>query len=534
MLIFNKNKTITAIIGLIISCSIIALCFYFDPGGPITGLPFTYIMLRIASLTASAFALAFVVLIFFNKSIFWYTFTSIAGIYVLRTIAEAVMGNNFNTTTFFLSVIIFGFLSIYFIKQYKTNKKSINSEMPDEDEELNILYSYSRLIQDEDFKRAISYLDKSIILGSTITGTLYQVIKTNRFYYFHHIGSLIKGMDHTKLFGDFENLEVNLEFTKKDFIIEISDIKSIEATIKNKPSMLDYGNININLSNKTKSFGFINLFEENELKKFFGLDIFIKTKYQKQQEEPQEIETNKDVKKLNAINRFLLIFCLLGCACFTLYLFFNYSQLDNILSIICLLFTITPFFIYLLLQKYLTLKESNKTKALINNKIQFMYPLFIFPTLLALKCAFELNVLFSLDYTKLITTSLIAFVVLLVIFLLFSKEYKKNKAVLFSVILVLLFIAPTCVTKINSTFDYSAPETIICEIIDTPTHTSNSGDITYYVTFNYDNEEIKYEVPEEIYSTTVINESTITLLKYKGALGIERVVYDSIQNELLS
>ena len=521
---FSKKKTLYCVLGIILSVIVMALCLTFgveDKG--ITEIPIWAVILRYIALSCLSIILALIFYIFASKQIFWYTFLLMQGYLTLYVILQFTMEFSTSITAVIISVLILSILCFIFVRDFK-NKQILINGVSDENiskkQQKEIQEIKQLLIEDERIKNEISYLNKSIIVGSQLSGALYQMIKDDYCYYFHYLGNILKGIDEKKFINNFDNIDDLIAQNKKDYKIDKSEILKIKSKINCVPQTIDYGNLTILLNNgKKKRFSFINLIEENELKIFFEDNIEIKnvTKIENEEETPITYEKKE---KLNLVNLFVLIYSLVSSFIMVFYLFFNNEYLNHTLSVLGVIIAISSFEIYIALNKYLII-ESNQ--QVVGEKLSYGFQFFIFPIALAIKCLFNLQYIIIYDYVKLIIYSAILLAILLVLFFLFTSEYKKKKIVIVAVIFTLLFLLPSCIAKINSGLDFSTPQEVVCVVVDKST-SAGSDETYYYLTINYNNKEIKAEVNEEKYNSTEIGENII-VLECKGLLGIEKVVF---------
>lgn len=527
---FSKKKTIYCLIGIGISILVMALGFYFGiEGKSLVEIPFWAIVLRYIAITSMTLILGFIFLIFFDKKFFWF----IVGLFQAYIIIYGIIFYTSKTDVvlswIIFSVLVLSGLLFMFIREYKAKQISINglqNKKISKKEQQEIEQLEKSALEDAKLKEQVKYLEKSILVGSQM-GTLFQMIKTDDAYYFHNVGSILKGIDDSKFLSDFDNLDGVINNNKKDFKIAKIDISTMQAKLNFIPQQLEFGTLIIKLKDgKTKRLGFANLIEKDDITQFFdnNIEIIEKDSYKEITEENTKELTNDEKIKLNKVNLFIMLFSVISSFIFTFYIFFNNQYTNAILSTICVILTISSFAIYIILNKYLRLDTNRfNSNDVVNGKISYVLTFFFFPILMALKCSLNLIFVVSYDYVNLIIFSVVLLVLLLALFLIFTKEYKVKKGAIALAVIVLLALCPSCVAKINSGLDFTPPQEIACVVVEKPTHTDNNDKITYYLTIKYNDRDIKTEVEKEKYDITNIGDNVV-VLRYNGLLGIEKVL----------
>ena len=430
---FTKKKTIIGLCGLIVSIGLATLFGWLSPSGNIIDLNVAGIIFRILSLIFFSSAGSFIFYIFTDIKVFFLIFGAFVTMMLFRVLLMFTSKSNPSISIFIISLVGVILLIISAYNQYKSNNFAINGD--------KVLSSKEKIKQekltseikdfikeDEEFKNSIGYLENSIIIGTQAMGTLYQVIKTNSGLLFHHIGNILKGINKDKLIKDFNSVELD-DNNKKDYLLKYEDIDKISATIKNNNVAMDYGNLKITLkSGKSKRYGLINLLEENELKTFFK-NIEVVQKLNKTENEECEI-SEEDKTILNRLNILLFILSIVSSLAFGGY-FILYTKIAHaIVTTLCNIACLMPIVLYFIFPKYLSLKDKTRYDSNIQNgKLNIIQNSIIFPSLLCLFSLFEGYAFVHYDIIKLLIYSGILFVVLFALFLLCSKEYKKEKSV---------------------------------------------------------------------------------------------------------
>ena len=525
---FSKKKTLIGLLGFIVSTGLIVLFAYLAPSGNITELAVSGVIFRILSLLFLSSAVGFLAYIFSDIKGFFLIFGLFAVMTLFRVLIEFTSKTNPSMSLFIISLAGIVLLVVASYNQYKSNNFAINGEsvlsrkekieQEEINNELNILNK-----EDEEFKRSIGYIENSIIIGTQSAGTLFQLIKMNDGFLFHHVGNILKGVDESKVIKDFSNIEINKD-NKKDYTLKFEEVDKITASIKNNYHIMDYGNLKITLKNgKSKRYGLINLFEEKELKLFFNNNIEISNKVDNI-DSNENIINNKDKDKMNKLNKFFFIFSIISSIIFGVYFMFLNNIAQAILTTLCIIICLIPFVLYIIFPKYISIKEKPRYDSNIQKgKLNIIQNALVFPILFVLISLIDGYVFVYYDFVKLLIYSAILFIIFISILLACNKEYKKEKSALVVIIFVCLFLSPAIVHKVNTSYDFSSSQEIYCQIIDKPTWTNNNDETTYYLTFNYKDKSIKAEVSKEAYEKYNI-EDNIVVIKKQGLLGIEKLI----------
>ena len=168
------------------------------------------------------------------------------------------------------------------------------------------------------------------------------------------------------------------------------------------------------------------------------------------------------------------------------------------------------------------MKDVNVFTKRDNSKINILFTEMLFPVVFGLKCCLISSSVEYYQVWKLLLYSLIPLAVLIIAFLLFSKEYKKFRSCIMVFAFAMVMLCPSIVYKANSAFDFRQPDVVACKVIEMPTHTDNSGNVTYYFVIEYGDRTIKTEVEEDVYKQTEVG-GEVNVLRYHGAFGIQSV-----------
>ncbi len=515
---FTRKKLFIGLSGFIVSAILFAIFASLSPTGNITELPLSGVFFRILSLLFLPTAISFIFYIFSNKKGFFIILSLFLTIVIIMILVEFTSNSNPSIALSLITLVGIALIVIPSYTTYKSIKISLNGSQLQNDKINAMIYD------DGEFKKSIGYIQNSIIVSTQGTGSLFQVIKTNKSFIFHHIGNSLSGIDKSKIIKNFSNIDINKD-NKKDYILTQENIDKISAVLKDNNQIINYGNITISLKNgKNKRYVLINSIGENDLTNFFDNNITIINKTH----DIQNIEYSSNHKKiLNKLNKFFCIYSTISSVIFGLYFILYANKIANVIfTTLCIIICLIPFVSYIKYPKYITLKESNfYNPGIQNGKLNISQNTLIFPLLFALIALIISPVMYMYyDAIKLIIYSAILFVVFIATMLIFTKEYKKEKSTLFVIIMIGLILCPTIIHTVDTSYDYSTPQQIACEIIETTTWTNNNDEITYYLIVNYQNKNIKTEVSQKTYEKYNAGDN-ITVIKKQGLFGIEKLIF---------
>ncbi|MBE7089895.1 MAG: hypothetical protein E7362_03725 [Clostridiales bacterium] len=523
---FTKKKTLIGLIGFALSVGLAVLLIQFSKTGSITELDAAGIAMRIGSVLLLSLALGCLFYVFFDLKMCIITFSAFSVIFLFRVLIEFTSESSPSLTLFLISLVVIVGLFFMSYRQYKNNNFNINGKNALSKKEQKKLENYETEIsaiqkEDEEFRNSISYGSQSIILGTQGMGTLFQVIKTTSGLLFHHVGSILKGVDQTKLIDDFSNIET-INLGEKDYVIKFEEIDKITAKIRDHMQMMDYGNIKFTLKNsKNKRYGFINKFTENELNAFFDnkVDIANKTK-----NDDESSINDQEKSKLSKLNVAFFVHSIVSAVAFGVYFMSFNNIVSAIFATLCIILCLLPFALYIAFPKYISIKDHSRYASTVQNgKLNILLNVLMFPILFALISLLKGTVFTHYNTIKLLIYSVVLFLVLIASLFIFTKEYKKEKSVIFVAIMVFLALSPSIVHNVNVAYDFSKPEQIHCQIVDNSTWVDKKNNITYYLTFKYGEQEIKTEVSKETYEKYNVGEE-ISVIKKQGALGIDGLI----------
>lgn len=508
----NKKNIVIGIVGFVISIGLTILFALLSPEGNIADLDELGTFYRMMSIISVVSCVSFLGFIFFGIRGFLYFFIPVSIFAALKVISMYMDKINDNLFYWFIILIIlviswiFSLRSYYKLKAYLKDDKASN---------LN-----DNLIENEDEDIYKDGDIEYIIIVSNVLAKWYQLIKYDNKLYFHYLKTGLFRKNNTKLIENIEDL-YTFSKNKNDFIISMNDIETIKVWENRINNLISDGNIKFKFKDKkSKTYSYIGNYNFDNLKSFLGSKATFKSKKVIVEEHVELSEKRKKI--LGRLNVFKCIYSFvisfLIATAFIVYRKDVYF-IGNLLILI-LLAMLT--FIYIKFNEYIYISDKRfYVKPLREGKMSFL-DLFLIPLLfLLVNYIFDFEYYIKYDYLKLFLFILIPLTILLILFFVFTKEYKKYKNSLIPIIFYSIVYSFCLIYSIDSNFDLSNGAVKTLEVIKKDTHANNSNEVTYYFYVDYNNEELRVEVSESTYKMN----NEIEVIVKDGLLGINKVIY---------
>ena len=517
----TKKKTIIGIVGIVLSIVLAAVCGGFDVGGSIDSLTAGQKVIRFFCVSGIALTVGFLALIFFDWKMLLFASVAMETMVSLQFITAV----NVSVGMIFISLLAFGICTFWFTTEFRVYRYKINGAIgvrQQQKEREQIRANEEITAADDQLKRSIKYGEKSILISSQM-GAAFQVIKSEREYYFHYIGNILTKLDESKLITDLDDVESFAH--KKDFRLNAADIVSLNLTLRNAVQFMDCGTLKIKTSDgKTKSYGLLCGLEEEEIKSFFGEGIVIDNKMKPVEADEVAIDDSRK-KVLNKFNLARYIFSIVSVIIFIVYTFYNSEKTDPYFTALAVIVCLVPTVTYFIFQDYLTIRDEGRFSKRVSDKLNITATVVLFPIFFALKCLLTSYSMAYYQLPKLLLYSLIPLAVGLIVFFVFDKEYKKFKSCILVFALALIAFCPSFIYKVNIAFDFKQPEVVACEVIELSADTAKNGKVDYNLVFSYEGRKIEVEVDELLYNELTVG-GEVNVLRYRGLFGIQTVYLD--------
>ncbi len=526
---FSKRQLITGIVGIAVCGGLMALFITLDRGGAITEIPPEQVVFRIVSLLLMSGAVGFLGYIFMGKESFLILTLPLALLSVAMVALSLLQQVNDSLPMYLIvgGAVVFSICLNY--RQYRATRtelsdKSELSEKERQEAESEEKQMEEFLQEDAIFKKSIGYLTDSIIVATSVKGTLYQVIRCDGFYVFHKTGGQLTGMNESLLVNDFKNFRYN-EGDKDDFRIDFKDIEKVSAKITIAQAPFSYGILTFKMSDgKSKRYSFINMIDEKELRTFFGNDIQVKNLSPKDDFKETELQP-EDKRTLNKLNNILLIFKVISAFILGVYFVTSSGIAHTVFTVLCIIAIFVPYGLAVTFPRHLSIEDRKRYDPFLKNgKLSLLEPVISLPLIFALRPLLESKDCVLYEFGKFALYSTILLAVLMVVVLVVTKADKRHRSAILVALFAFIIAAPAIVYNVDTVFDYSPTQMVVCTVTGKDTHTNNDGETTYYLSARYADDTIRLTVSKQTFDKCSEGD-TITVSAMKGALGIEKVYY---------
>lgn len=500
-----KKHIILGVLGIILSIVVFYLLITFKQGLN-RYLSYFLILIAGANLVGSF------VYIFTDYSVYLHTAIYV-GLMFLFIIISDILPSPFKGI--FITVMVLLFICVPIIKEYLCTRSKSSSRIGKFIEKKKAKEEKAYEKMEKEYKKILASIDfgkKSIFLRFQF-GNTFQCIKGRNKYYFVHIGSESFGISLDKLIKDFTN-EDDFIKDKKDFAIDKKDIIKIKYNEKNVPntSFPNSGIVKIYLKNNNRKFIIIDNVSSEDIKLFFqDLDINIKYDKANKKEIFTEVENKRDKKSFENIKLANLILTIISVILAISFLFININY--KIQSIACMLLFIATFSFYIKYNDVVSMADKGEKK----DKINVILPMYGTAIVLGLRSLMDFNIM---SYKMLIIMSLFIFFIIMFIFFVFSKEYKKEKSCILGVMFAVLIFAPSAALQVNYDFEKSALNVEYSTVSNMEISTGSKAPDTYRITvINAFGNKMELNISKNYYRSIKIGD-TIPVFEKEGFLKI--------------
>jgi|GEM_PF-5792093 len=420
-------------------------------------------------------------------------------------------------------IIIVGVAVFYLIRRISTNKQEWQAEMGIEklptERQLKKIEETERFIKQleaEERELTEKYaLNSQSIVMMDVWGKIYQCIKQHDMYYFIHIGNQLSGIKKEKMISDFSD-SAKFMSDKKDFTMEKSQVTSM---LYNQPNTAmnpwGAGTITIKMNGKKKHFNLS--CDEPTLKSFFdGAELQQKKKKaEKYSAEESEVNENVDGKRYYALKNALAILNFIIIISSAIFLFLGLSYI--VVSAVLILCFVAAFVLYSKYSDVFTLSELKSNKGSSRKKLFIFVPFIAPPIVLAIRALLDFR---FLEWTNFFIYSAVAFVVVAILFFVFTKEYRKSKPMVAGILAISLLFSMAFVPNVNFNLDFKDPLIIQSDVYDMKTSSSSNTPTQYIIEIKTSKGKVmQLEISKELYEKLEIGD-IVDVHEHGGFLGI--------------
>lgn len=462
----------------------------------------------------------------------WRSFLSGAG-YGVGFVVLTVAAKELPTWAFGVLIVaaILIFVVRPLIKQYKVDREKSSDEVIDKRvaEEIRLEEAEEAEIDqaEEEFKQSIGFGTKSLLLLANITGAMYQMIRSGDRLYFVRVGGELSGLDVSLMKTDFSD-EAVLAKGPKDFFIVSSEIDEITCKYGKAigTQMENCGEIKIRTRQKRYAFVVLDHVAQEKIETLFnGLPFAVIKK--KKPAAPAPVLTEEEKSILPKLKKACLVLTVLAVIAGAAFFFLPIGPVVyRVLSAVCIIIPAVTFGLYIKFNNLLSIEDKGNDDPMFKkSRVNITIPLLIPSAALGVRTIYDFDVT---GWVSLIVWSVAVIAVMLLVMFKFTKEYKRKKSVIFMIIFVILYYAPSAVMQINGLYDYSTPVVYSTSLIEK--HISEGRNSTrYYFTVELENgKEKDLGVTREYYKTQEPGE-TVVVVEQSGLLGIDYAYINEVE-----
>lgn len=428
---------------------------------------------------------------------------------VLLMILPKVLPDPWNR---YYGFLYFGLLLLLpLLKKKWAAKKAANKDsLPEEADEED--FSEDEEFIDEEESALLEALGgKSlIIVQQTTTGRLFQLIRCSGEIRAYRVGGELRGVNPELIFPD--NLPKR-DMGKQDFSIPLDAIRSVRCKelANNNPG---YDMIAVVKADK-RSYRFAPYAPTSnaEFEEFWHRNTSGAAFANDQTVDKAAAISPPDEKRIAWLKKVQLGYCIYTGAVSLMWLFLNVPYvLFSVLNLLALPLGLVLYFCF---PNELTMQDQKKGKG---SRISIAIPVMLSGAAITLRTIMDFNIL---HWGKFFIAGGILLVILLVLFLFLSREWRSRKSTIFIIAFALLFYVLGAVGQINCVFDPAPPQMDFAEVVDMYISTSSKGPDSYHINvILQDGTELNLQTSEANYDTYAIGDETM-VYTYPGLLGLE-------------
>ncbi|MBE6932638.1 MAG: hypothetical protein E7464_04570 [Ruminococcaceae bacterium] len=426
---------------------------------------------------------------------------------ILLIVLPKVLPDPWNRYYAFLYIGLLLLLPL-FKKKWAAKKAANQDSLTEEDDEA---------LEDEEFideeeSALLEALDgKSlIIVQQTTTGRLFQLIRCSGEIRAYRVGGELRGVDMEQVF--LNNIP-NRDMGKNDFAIPLDTVRTVRCMeLANSNPGYDMIAV-VKTDKRTYRFAPTYITENAVFEEFWRRNAGTASFSNDKTVDEAAAITPPDKNKLALLKKVKLGYCIYTGAVGLMWLFLNVPYvLFSVLNLLALPIGLALYFCF---PNELTMQDQKKSKG---SRISIAMPVMLSGCVIALRTFIDFNIL---HWGKFFIAGGILLVILLVLFLCLSREWRSRKGTIFIIVFALLFYVIGAVGQINYVFDPAPPQIDSGEVVDMHISTSSKGPDTYHINvLLQDGTELDLQTSEANYETISIGDET-QVYTFPGLLGIE-------------
>lgn len=393
-------------------------------------------------------------------------------------------------------------------KKWAAKKAANQGSLPEEDDEA---FEDEEFIDEEESALLEALGGKSlIIVQQTTTGRLFQLVRCSGEIRAYRVGGELRGVDIEKV---FLNNMPNRDMGKNDFAIPLDTVRSVRCK-ELANSNPGYDMIAVVKTDK-RSYRFAPYAPTSnaEFEEFWRRNTSGAAFTNDQTVDEAASIVPPDEKRIAWLKKIQLGYRIYTGAVGLMWLFLNVPYvLFSVLNLLALPIGLALYFCF---PNELTMQDQKKGKG---SRISIAMPVMLSGCVITLRTVMDFNIL---HWGKFCIIGGILLVILLVLFLLLSREWRSRKSTIFIIVFALLFYVLGAVGQINCVFDPAPPQLDFAEVVDMYISTSSKGPDSYHINvILQDGTELNLQTSEANYDTYAIGDETL-VYTYPGLLGLE-------------
>lgn len=352
-----------------------------------------------------------------------------------------------------------------------------------------------------------------ILVQQTTNGRFYQLIRGSGKILAYRVGGELRGLDVDLV---IPNNSPTRELGKHDFSIDLDAVSSVRfKELANSNPGYDFVAI-VKTAKRSYRFAPTDFTTNEDFEEFWRkhLSRSIPQKNAAHQTAPTG---TPDKKRLEVLKKVRIAYCFYIGLTSLPWLFLNVPYV--LFSVLNLLSLPIGLGLYFAFPKELTMDEKEKkTKGKHLKKLSIVEPVLLSCCAMPLRSFMDFNIL---TWGQLLLISIILTVIIVVLCLVLSKEWKTTKSTILAFVMVAVFYSFGAVIQVNCTFDPYPPESAMGTVTDMYISTSSKAPDSYMLTVAMpDGTELDLETSPEYYESFQIGD-TAEIYTYPGLLGID-------------
>ena len=348
-----------------------------------------------------------------------------------------------------------------------------------------------------------------ILVQQTTNGRFFQLIRSSGRILAYRVGGELRGVDPNLVFLDNKP---SRDMEKQGFTIELDDVSSIRfKELASDSPGYDFVAV-VKTGKRTYRFAPTKYTTNTDFERFWKKNFPSAVVFDNSRTQASPMGApNKN--RLELLKKIRIAYCVYVGAVSLPWMFLNVPYV--LFSVLNLLSAPLGLALYFSFPKELTMDE--KAKAT-DKRLSMLQPVIFSVFAIALRSLLDFNIL---EWGNLLLIVLIVCILLLVLCLILSHEWKERKSTITGFVLVMIFYSLGAVCQLNCTFDPFPAESTTGTVTDMHISTSSKAPDSYILTIVLsDGTELDLETSPEHYESFQIGDFA-EVYTYPGLLGVD-------------